>query len=497
MSQPSADEIARAAANTAVGRPNFIAGTALDTPERSVAIEQIVALIAEHQLDTVRVGFVDTHGQVRIHPIAARHFAQAARNGVAFTTALLAMDSANIIFQNVFSADGGFGIEHMGGAGDMLAMPDPATFRVLPWARKTGWVLSDLYLSKGERCPLDPRWMMQKACGALDALGLKFVGGVEIECHVLKIADAQTELAHCTQPPNPPQVTALRHGFQYMNDQVVDALEPLLEPLREALVGMGLPVRTLEAEWGPGQIEITLDPLVGVEAADVVIMLRTAVKQVARRLGLVASFMAKPNLPNVFSSGWHLHQSVVHSASGANAFTSDSDSVSEMGRHFIGGMLRHVRAGTAFSNPTINGYKRLNANPLSPKRAVWSIDNKGAMCRLVGGPGDPATRIENRTGEPAANPYLYMASQIFAGIDGIQNRCDPGPPLDDPYTHTQMELMPGSLMEAIEALTHSELYHQKMGDAFVRHFVGMKRHEIGRFLSYVTDWEQLEYFEMY
>lgn len=497
MSRQSAADITRNAAATAVGRPNFIALTGLDTPERAAAVEQILATIQEQQIDVVRVGFVDSHGQVRIHPIEARHFAQAARNGVAFTTAVLAMDSANHIFQNVFSADGGFGNAHMGGAGDMLAMPDPSTFRVLPWARKTGWVLSDLYLSNGERCPFDPRWVMQKAVAALDAMGLQFVGGAELECHVLRITDPQNGMEHCTQPPAPPQVAALRHGFQYMNDQVVDALEPLFVPLREALTGMGLPLRTLEAEWGPGQLEITLDPLVGVAAADAVIMLRSAVKQVARRLGMVASFMAKPNLPNVFSSGWHLHQSLVYTEGGANAFSSDSELVSETGRHFIGGLLQHVRAGTAFSNPTINGYKRLNANPLSPKRAVWSQDNKAAMCRLVGGGRDPATRIENRTGEPAANPYLYLASQIFAGIDGLQTRRDPGPPLHDPYAQAQMELMPASLMESIDALAGSELYRRAMGEPFVQHFIGMKRYEIGRFLSHVTDWEQREYFEAF
>lgn len=497
MTTVSASDITRRAATTAVGKPNFIDRTALDTPERQAAIEQILATIQEQQVEVVRVGLVDSHGLVRIHPIEARHFAQAARNGVAFTTALLAMDSGNIIFQNIFAADGGFGNPHMGGAGDMLAMPDPATFRVLPWARKTGWVLSDLYLANGERCPFDPRWVMQKSCAALDALGFQFVGGAELECHVLKLTDPQNAMEHCTQPPTPPQVTALRHGYQYMNEQVVDALEPLIMPLRDALIGMGLPLRTLEAEWGPGQLEITLDPLVGVAAADAVIMLRTAVKQVARRLGMVASFMAKPNLPNVFSSGWHLHQSLARNATGANAFTSETELVSETGRHFIGGLLQHVRAGTAFSNPTINGYKRLNANPLSPKRAVWSHDNKGAMCRLVGGSGDPATRIENRSGEPAANPYLYMASQIFAGIDGIQGRRDPGPPLDDPYAQTQTELMPGSLMEAIDALASSKLYRETMGEAFIQHFIGMKRHEIGRFLSFVTDWEQREYFEAF
>ena len=494
----SNEELARNATKTAIGRINFIERTALDTPERKAAIEQIRANIERDKIEVVRVCFVDMQGQVRLHAIEARHFEQAARNGVAFTTALLAMDSANVIHQNVFSADGGFGHSLMGGAGDMLAMLDPSTFRVLPWAPKTGWVLSDLYLSNGERCPFDPRWVMQKACAALDKMNLSFVGGAEIEFHVFKITDPHNELENCTQPPRPPGVMALRHGYQYMNDQITDALEPVTMALREALIGMKLPVRTLETEWGPGQLEVTLDPLTGIDAADAIIMLRTSIKQVARRIGLVASFMARPNLPNIFSIGWHLHQSLVNNKTGINAFANETDLLSELGRNYVGGLLQHVRAGAAFSNPTLNGYKRLNSTPLSPKRAVWSHDNKGAMCRLVGGHGDPATRIENRIGEPAANPYLYMASQIFAGIDGIQTKKDPGPPINDnPQAQTHLEIMPNSLLEAIDALADSKLFTETMGEAFTRHFIAQKRHEIQRFMSYVTDWEQNEYFEMF
>ncbi len=299
-------------------------------------------------------------------------------------------------------------------------------------------------------------------------------------------------------PPNRPTVAAIRHGYQHLSEGVVDELEPVITPIREALLGLGLPLRTVEAEWGPGQLEITLDPLSDVAAADAMIMLRSAVKQVARRMGLVATFMTKPGLPNVFSSGWHLHQSLANVETGENAFTSPDLLLSATGLHYTGGVLEHVRAGTAFSNPTINGYKRLNANPLAPKRAVWSNDNKAAMCRLVGGPGDSSTHIENRSGEPAANPYLYMATQIFAGLDGLAREVDPGSPLnDDPYGQSSRPLLPSSLMDSIDALNGSEMFRTALGGDFVDHYVSMKRHEIGRFLSHVTDWEHREYFEAY
>jgi glutamine synthetase len=490
-------QAARLATAGSMGRPNFVARSGLDSPERRELLAQVLEQIEDDQIQVVRIAFVDTQGLTRVRPIEARHFAQAAGNGVPFTTALFAMDSANVIFQNVFAKDGGFGRETMGGAGDMLAIPDLTTFRILPWAPNTGWVLCDLYLSDGERCPFDPRRLMQMACAALSGQGFAYVGGVEVECHVLKLIDAKTDLADCTQPPTPPAVTALRHGFQHLSEYALDDLQPIINPIREALIGFGLPLRTLEIEWGPGQLEITLDPLVGLAAADAMIMLRTAVKQVARRQGLIASFMTKPGLPNVFSSGWHLHQSLAYDDTGRNAFTSESALLSDTGLHFTGGILEHVRAGTAFSNPTINGYKRLNANPLAPKRAVWSHDNKAAMCRLIGGPGDSATHIENRSGEPAANPYLYMASQIFAGLDGIAQKTDPGAPLDDPYAQATKPLMPATLAEAIDALATSTLYRTSFGEDVIDHFVGMKRNEIARFNAYVTDWEHREYFETF
>jgi glutamine synthetase len=480
-----------------IGRPDFADRHSLDPQAREDQLAAILAQMAEAGIEVIRFSFVDTNGQLRTRPMEARHFAQAARNGVPFTTALFAMDSANHIFQPVFSADGGFGRSTMGGAGDMLAIADLSTFRILPWAKNCAIVLSDLYLTDGEPCPFDPRRVMRDACAALDQHNLAFVGGVEVECHIFKVTDPRLALEDCTQPARPADLAAYRHGYQYMSQLVLDEYEPIVDPIRRALIDLGLPLRTVECEWGPGQLEITLDPLLGVEAADAVILMRTAIKQVARRMGLMASFMTKPGLPNVFSCGWHLHESLARTDGSGNAFVSNDAHMSDIGRHFVGGLLEHVRAGTAFSNPTINGYKRLNANPLAPKRAVWSIDNKGAMCRLVGGAGDRSTHIENRSGEPLANPYLYMASQIFAGLDGIAKATDPGDPSGDPYGNVSAPLMPGSLMESIDALAQSAVFRETMGNEFVDHFVGMKRHEIGRFLATVTDWEHREYFEAF
>jgi glutamine synthetase len=136
--------------------------------------------------------------------------------------------------------------------------------------------------------------------------------------------------------------------------------------------------------------------------------------------------MCRPKLPNVMSSGWHLHQSL-RDREGANAFVDDQEPLSAVGRHYMAGLLEHAHAAAAFSTPTLNGYKRYRPHSLAPDRAIWGRDNRGVMVRALGGPGDPATHLENRVGEPAANPYLYMASQVVSGLDGLRRKSTPAP----------------------------------------------------------------------
>src|SRR5207253_3252760 len=146
----------------------------------------------------------------------------------------------------------------------------------------------------------------------------------------------------------------------------------------------------------------------------------------------LASFMCRPKVANVMSSGWHLHQSLRERRDGGNAFMANEAGalLSPLGQRFLAGLLAHARAAAVFSTPTINGYKRYRPYALAPDRIIWGRDNRGAMVRVLGGRGDAATRLENRVGEPAANPYLYLAAQIVSGRDGIAKNLDPGPSAD-------------------------------------------------------------------
>jgi glutamine synthetase len=239
--------------------------------------------------------------------------------------------------------------------------------------------------------------------------------------------------------------------------------------------------------------------------ADTMVLFRSAAKQVMRRLGCHVTFMCRPKIPEVMSSGWHLHQSLRDPADGRNLFipqTANASAahighyLSDLGARYVGGLLAHAAGAAAFTTPTINGYRRYRPNSLAPDRAIWGCDNRGAMLRVMGGAGDPASRVENRVGEPAANPYLYMASQIFAGLEGIAGARDPGPSADVPY-ETVAPRLPTNLPDALAALDASSCMREGFGGDFVDYYIHIKNAELARFNAEVTEWEQREYFEMY
>jgi glutamine synthetase len=484
---------------SSVGRSGFIAKHGLFDPAQKREAKRILSEVEKRKLEYVRLVYCDQHGLTRGKLLPVAQFRDALINGLATTHALFAMDSANFIYLPVFHDDGGFGVEEMGGAGDMLMVPDPSSFRILPWAPDTGWVLCDLYLKSGAPMPFSPRALLRHQLQRLGSAGYELIVGLEIEFHVFKIDDPMLTMVASTQPPEPPKVSPLAHGYQYQGEQVLDELAVVMTMFHRQLQALQLPVRSLEDEWGPGQCEITLDPMSAMDAADAMVLLRNALKQVARREGYLVTFMCKPALPNVYSSGWHLHQSLRSRKGGDNAFVTRQRGavISTVGKQYIAGLIEHAAAACAFSNPTINGYKRLNSNPLAPNRAVWSVDNKAACLRLVGGGSDPITHIENRSGEPAANPYLFIASQVAAGLDGLSNKRDPGPPLSDPYGQTEQPALPRSLMEAVVALSDSKVMRLAFGNTFTDYYLAGKQQEIHRFLSTVTEWEHREYFERF
>jgi glutamine synthetase len=469
----------------------------------AVAVEKA---IKRKGLELVRFSFPDQHGILRGKTLVAAEVSRALRTGVTMTSTLFAKDTSHRNVFPVFEAGAGMHIPEMGGAGNFIMVPDPGTFRILPWAEKTGWLLCDSYFPNGRAVPIATRTVYRDALSKLAGAGFDYCAGLEVEFHLFKIDDLRLTPDTIAWPSEPPAVSHTTHGYQYLTEGSYDQVAPILDVLRKDIAALGLPLRSLEVEFGPSQYELTFAPQTGMAAADTMVLLRSALKQSARRQGYLASLMCRPRLPNTLASGWHLHQSLIDRKTRSYAFASqnDKDVLSARGRDFLGGLLAQARATAAFTTPTVNGYKRYRGvNTMAPVQAVWAQDNRGALIRVMGEAGDPSTHMENRSGEPLANPYLYMASQIYAGLDGIALKRDPGPSADAPYKVTA-EALPETLGEAIAALRGNACFRAGFGDGFVDYYVHMKEAELARFQKEtsgtpekgeVSVWEHREYFD--
>lgn len=479
---------------------SFVTKHALWSAEQAEAATRLKRIVEEKGLETIRLSFPDQHGILRGKTLLAADAVATLESGCSITSTLLAKDTSHRTVFPVFSTGGGFGMSEMQGGGDAIMVADPTTFRILPWSPGTGWLLCDLYFGNGSPVPFASRGLYRSVLDRLTARGYEFKAGLEVEFHVFKVEDPRlrpTDAGSPGQPGEPPEISLLTQGYQYLTEQRFDQMEPAIEIIRRNVVALGLPLRSVELEYGPSQCEFVFQPTSDMAPADIMVLFRSAVKQICQRHGYHATFMCRPRIPNVMSSGWHLHQSLVSRATGQNAFMStEGAELSPLGRAFMAGLLDHARASAVFSTPTLNGYKRYRSYSLAPDRAIWGRDNRGVMIRVLGGPNDPATRLENRIGEPAANPYLYMASQILAGLDGVDRALDPGPSADSPY-ETTASLLPKSLREAVYALKDDPFFRSAMGETFVDYYVHIKTAEIERFQQEVTEWEQREYFEMF
>ncbi|MDV2477898.1 glutamine synthetase family protein [Rhodococcus zopfii] len=500
--------------NLSTGRSGFIEMHSLWTPRQKAKAAEILAQIEEDGLEVIRMSFCDPHGLSRSKAVTASSFASVLRNGIDCSPGPFIFDTGLDLVFNPFERGGGLNDDEMTGAGSFVLVPDPETFHVLPWADKAGWIIGDEYFKSGRPVPFSSRQLLKRMLGEVEARDLQYVVGLEVEWYLTRLIDLKNDLESVGgfgSPGAAPVVAPVNLGYQFNSENLIDEVEGLIREIRSTLLSFGIPLRTTEHESGPGQMEFTFDPMPALEAADAMLLFRTTVKQLCARAGYHATFMCAPALSGFDASGWHLHQSLFDRGVGENVFVAQGEGefVSEFATHFAGGLVHHAAATAIFAAPTVNGYKRFSDRfSLSPDRATWSADNRGTYLRVLGGPGDPATHFENRLGEPAANPYLYMASQLIAGLDGVDNKIDPGPLTDNPH-EKDLPRLPSSLAQAADALDASELFRRSAGDAFVDFYLGLKRNEWRRYIQYleengiredqntVTEWEQREYFRSF
>ncbi|MGP2441044.1 glutamine synthetase family protein [Streptomyces sp. JW3] len=486
---------------TAAGAGGFVERHGLWDERQHAAAGQLRRVIDELGLERVRFSFADQHGVLRGKTLTREAVPGALRSGVTAPSSLLLKDTSGRTVLPVFAGGDPLVSGRFAGAGDIVLVPDPTTFRVLPWADRTGWILCDVHHPDGTPAAFCPRGLLRGQLAALAATGYDLTVGVELEFHVYRPAPAPGGFAPVAvgrpgAPGPAPEVAPLSSGSQLLHEEGLDRLDDLVDLLHRGLTGLDLPLRSLELEFGPSQLELTLDARDAARAADDALLARAAVRQICRRNGYHATFMSRPAAAETASTGWHLHQSLRSRSGGEAAFDpAPGETLSPAGRHYLAGLLAHAPAATVFTTPTVNGYKRYLPLSLAPDRVVWGIDNKGAMVRVVGTQGGGGTRLENRSGEPAANPYLYIASQVISGMDGMARRLDPGPPVTDPYD-AEARALPGSLAQALDALDADPVFADALGRDVVSWLSTIKRAEYARYLAHVSDWEQREYFDL-
>jgi len=331
----------------------------LRTPAELEMSEQVLQAVADNNLKSIRVVFVDQHGITRGKTIMASGLKSVMKNGLSMTSTLLLKDTSHKTVFPVWGEDIGFGKGVMTGASDFLMLPDPSTFKILPWAPDTGWILCDIYHNDGSKIAFSTRQIMKDALARLEARGLQFVTGLEVEFYVLKLEDPKLGHENADWPEAPPETSLVNHGYQYLTENRMDQIDGVMALIREAATALDLPIRTMESEFGPSQFEITFDPCFGIKTADNMVLFRNMVKQVCLRAGYHATFMCRPAFKNAMGSGWHLHQSLVDAKTGANLFVPETDrQLPRIAENWIAGLLRHASASCLLSTPTINGYKR-------------------------------------------------------------------------------------------------------------------------------------------
>src|SRR5918992_2756889 len=357
--------------------------------------QERLRLLRQRGVETVILAGADTHGIMRGKRVPIAELDRAAEHGVALCDVVWALpvDEREPVQPPPQHA----GYFPRPGYPDMRAVPDLETARIVPWHDRTALLLCDFVDRDGGAIPLSPRAVLRSVVGRARAIGVEPVVGVELEFYLLR-ETPQSVLAKRPSQLEPVEARASAYGIVTGSRH-----EPFVGAVRETLREYGLAVEACNPESGPGQFEINLRAAPALQAADEAFLLKSAVKEVAARQGLLATFMAKPR-SDWPGSSCHVHLSL-------------SDGTSSTMRHFIGGLLEGMAELTALLAPTPNSYRRVVPYSWAATTATWSVDNRSAGVRAL------ATRVEHRQAGADANPYLAVSAAPAAGLDGVERGC--------------------------------------------------------------------------
>jgi glutamine synthetase len=438
--------------------------------DRRAGASDVLAQVEEHNVEFIRFWFTDIFGQLKSFAVGREELAGALEEGMGF-------DGSSITGFNRIEES------------DMIAMPDPSTFRILPWRtseqhdHKVGRLFCDVLTPDGAPYEGDPRFVMKRALARAEDMGFDhYYIGPELEFFLFK-DDKGTEVLD-------------RGGYFDLTtlDVASDFRRDVVFTLRE----LGIPVEYTHHEVGPSQHEIDMRFADGLDMSDAAMTYRIAVKEVASQHGFYATFMPKP-LYGENGSGMHTHQSLFRGEENAFYDAEDEFFLSDTAKAFIAGQLKHARELSALFAPSVNSYKRLVPGYEAPVYIGWSRRNRSALVRVpLYHPGkERATRMELRCPDPSCNPYLTFAALLQAGLEGIEKGYElPDPIETNLYDLTEdaresmgVQHLPESLGEAIEEMAGSELVERALGSHVFGRYVDLKREEWLDYRVQVTPWE--------
>lgn len=438
-------------------------------------VSGLVEELRARGIDVIRVSYPDLIGVDRGRDVLIDELSNVLGHGIAFCRAVYHTSPRG----DVVAVQGGL----ESGLPDISAHPDLSTLTDLPWEPGAAWCLADTTALGGLAAEESPREVARRVSARLGELGLGAVIGPELEFYVLE-PDPTCDRGWKRYADEP--------GNVYVVGRKGDPRGILLTMLRY-LRDAALQVTAANHEFSAGQFEINLNHSDLLDAADRAFRMKSAVQEIARHEGLLATFMAKP-FNEEGGSGFHLHVSLVDGA-GTNVFGDPEgpDGLSAIGRSAMAGVLAHAPALAAILNPTVNSYKRFGPDTLAPWLIDWGLDNRSAMVRIPPERGG-AARMEVRLGDATANPYLAMAAVGAAIYLGVRDKLEPPMPLQGyGYDPESAPMLPQSLPEALDALEADTELVDVLGEFFVQSFLTYKRNEVERFSRYVTDWEFREY----
>ena len=435
--------------------------------------EDIIRIVEEEDVEFIRLQFTDMFGMLKNVALTASQLERALDNQCIF-------DGSAI--------DGFVRIEES----DMYLYPDYNTFEIFPWRPQQGKVarlICDVYRPNGEPFEGDPRYVLKKVLKEAERMGYTFHVGPECEFFLFD-----------TDESGRPS-TDTREMAGYFDVGPVDMAENVRRDIVLNLEEMGFAVEASHHELAPAQHEIDLEYMDGLTAADNIMTFNMAVKTIAKRHGLHATFMPKPKA-GINGSGMHINMSLADQ-SGHNVFIDETDGLglSRIAYQFMAGILAHMKEITMLTNPLVNSYKRLVPGYDAPVYVTWSAAaNRSALIRIPCTRGSN-TRIELRCPDSAVNPYLALAACLAAGLDGIKQEMEPPKSVDVnlfAMTEEQMdalgiEQLPETLGEALEAFEHSSFVRKVLGDHVYTKYLAAKSAEWKKFRAEVTDWEVEEY----